>query len=33
MIYGNGVHIIGYMIVSAWVSSILTKCGVVKKVK
>ena len=27
MIYGNCVHIIGYMIVTAWVSSIVTKCG------
>ena len=27
MIYGNCVHIVGYMIVTAWVSSIVTKCG------
>lgn len=27
MIYGNCVHIVGYMIVSAWVSAILTKCA------
>ena len=27
MIYGNCVHIVGFMIVTAWVSSIVTKCG------
>ena len=27
MIYGNVIHICGYMIVTAWVSSIVTKCG------
>ena len=27
MIYGNCVHIVGYTIVTAWVSSIVTKCG------
>lgn len=25
MIYGNGVHVIGYMLLSAWISSILEK--------
>ncbi len=30
MIYGNGVHILGYMIISAWISSILDKCGIRK---
>ena len=25
MIYGNGVHVIGYMMISAWISSILEK--------
>ncbi|XP_059085511.1 potassium channel subfamily K member 13-like [Tigriopus californicus] len=28
MIYGNCVHIAGYVILSAWVSSILDKCGI-----
>ena len=27
MVYGNCVHIVGYMIVTAWVTSIVTKCG------
>ena len=30
IIYGNVVHIIGYMILSAWVASVLEKCGVRK---
>ena len=30
MIYGNCVHIVGYMMVSAWVSAILNKFGVKK---
>ena len=25
MIYGNGVHVVGYMLLSAWISSILEK--------
>jgi hypothetical protein len=25
MIYGNGVHVVGYMMVSAWISAILEK--------
>ncbi|XP_071749409.1 uncharacterized protein [Lepeophtheirus salmonis] len=28
MIYGNCVHVVGYMIVSAWISSILDRCGI-----
>lgn len=30
LIYGNFIHIAGYMILSAWVASILEKCGVRK---
>ena len=30
LIYGNFIHIAGYMILSAWVASLLEKCGVRK---
>ena len=25
MIYGNGVHVVGYMLITAWISSLLEK--------
>ena len=25
MIYGNGVHVLGYMLVTAWISSLIDK--------
>lgn len=33
MIYGNGVHVIGYMLLTAWISSILEKFAGKKEAK
>ncbi len=30
IVYGNLIHIVGYMLISAWISSILDKCGIRK---
>ena len=33
MIYGNGVHVVGYMLITAWISSLLEKFAGVKQIK
>lgn len=33
MVYGNGVHILGYVLVTAWVSSFLSKFAPSKRIR